>query len=580
MIELRKNNQYDRSIGGIKTKIIFDVELPWNLTVWRAKTSRHKKIFFFSRSAPIFAFPPVGMPAKRDGRVRLPHSFKTPQWFPTDEVKKASIPGVLAAERQKEDKFTYFHSASIMTPPSELPAIWTKINGALQTLMSPEVYSLWFPKFSLVEDSGKILTLICDDPMAALWVENSYTTELKQAAMLVLGEERQVKFLCTDDMPAVADDCAKPAKQPSRTKAAQEPESPARSGRKSRPAASRTNLNDVYTFDSFVSYEESQFAYKAGVALAKSEALFNPLFLYGRSGVGKTHLLQAIGHEVLKADSSVNVVYVTGEQFANEFIEASRTLNGQNFAKLRRKYRKADVLLVDDVQFISGKEKTVEEFLHTFDELFHAHKPIVLCADAAACDIADMDSRLAARMESGLTVELSMPDEAARLEILHSKRERTGMHVSDEILAFLANRIQKSVRRLEGALLRVATFTSLSGDMPDMGRIEQLLRDILREEGGRTLTVENIQKRVADFYELKVSDLTGKRRPNSIAFPRQIAMYLSRHLTECSLKEIGRAFGGRDHGTVIHANKLVASRMETDSRVRDIVQRLEDTLKA
>lgn len=445
--------------------------------------------------------------------------------------------------------------------------------------MSPEVYGLWFPKFSLLEDSGKTLTLVCDDPMAALWVENSYTPELKQAAMLALGTERQVKFICADEVASITSSEEQPQKASSRTKTPQGHDSSAAPVKKRTPGT-RASLNDLYTFDSFVVYEDSRFAYKAGLSIAQSErALFNPLFLYGKSGVGKTHLLQAIGHEVLRQDSSANVVYVTGEQFANEFIDASRTQNGQSFAKLRRKYRKADVLLVDDVQFISGKEKTVEEFLHTFDELFHAHKPIVICADAAACDISNLDSRLAARLESGLTVELNLPGDEARLEILRSKRDRAGMNVSDEILEFLANRIQKSVRRLEGALLRVATFTSLSGDMPDIAKIEQLLRDILREESSRILTVDSIQKRVADFYELKVSDLTGKRRPNSIAFPRQIAMYLSRRLTECSLKDIGHAFGGRDHGTVIHANKLVASRMEEDVRVRDIVLRLEEDLK-
>ena len=445
--------------------------------------------------------------------------------------------------------------------------------------MSPEVYGLWFPKFSLLEDSGKTLTLVCDDPMAALWVENSYTPELKQAAMLALGTERQVKFICADEVASITASEGQPQKASSRAKTAAVQDSPA-PVKKQRTPGARASLNDLYTFDSFVVYEDSRFAYKAGLSIAQSErALFNPLFLYGKSGVGKTHLLQAIGHEVLHQDSSANVVYVTGEQFANEFIDASRTQNGQSFAKLRRKYRRADVLLVDDVQFISGKEKTVEEFLHTFDELFHAHKTIVICADAAACDISNLDSRLAARLESGLTVELNLPDDEARLEILRSKRDRAGMNVSDEILEFLASRIQKSVRRLEGALLRVATFTSLSGDMPDIAKIEQLLRDILREENSRILTVDSIQKRVADFYELKVSDLTGKRRPNSIAFPRQIAMYLSRRLTECSLKDIGHAFGGRDHGTVIHANRLVASRMEEDVRVRDIVLRLEEDLK-
>ena len=336
-----------------------------------------------------------------------------------------------------------------MTPPSELSATWSKITGALQTIMSPEVYGLWFPKFSLLEDSGKALTLVCDDPMAALWVENSYTPELKQAAMLALGTERQIKFVCTDEVASMPAAEGQPQKASSRAKTPQAADSPAAPVKKQRTSAARACLNDLYTFDSFVVYEDSRFAYQAGLSVAQSErALFNPLFLYGKSGVGKTHLLQAIGHEVLHQDSSTNVVYVTGEQFANEFIDASRTQNGQSFAKLRRKYRKADVLLVDDVQFISGKEKTVEEFLHTFDELFHAHKTIVICADAAACDISNLDPRLAARLESGLTVELNLPDDNARLEILRSKRDRAGMNVSDEILEFLASRIQKSVRRL------------------------------------------------------------------------------------------------------------------------------------
>lgn len=466
-----------------------------------------------------------------------------------------------------------------MTPTSELSATWSKITGALQTIISQDLYDLWFPKFSLFEDNGKTLTLICDasDSMAAMWVENSYTSELKQAVMLALGSERQIKFICTDDLTVPA-----PTKEQPQKTVIQLKEQPTAEPivKKQRSQTPKTSLNDLYTFDSFVVYENSRFAYQAGLAAAQSERpLFNPLFLYGKSGVGKTHLLQAIGHEVLQQNPSTNVVYVTGEQFANEFIDASRTQNGQSFTKLRRKYRKADVLLVDDVQFISGKEKTVEEFLHTFDELFHAHKTIVICADAAACDIDNLDTRLAARLESGLTIELNLPDDEGRLEILRSKRDRAGMNVSDEILRFLAERIQKSVRRLEGALLRVATFSSLSGKMPDISKIELLLRDILREENSRILTVDTIQKRVADFYELKVSDLTGKRRPNSIAFPRQIAMYLSRRLTECSLKDIGRAFGGRDHGTVIHANKLVASRMEDDVRIRDIVLRLEEELK-
>ena len=208
-----------------------------------------------------------------------------------------------------------------MTPPSELSATWSRITGALQTIMSPEVYGLWFPKFSLLEDSGKTLTLVCDDPMAALWVENSYTPELKQAAMLALGTERQVKFICADEVASLPAAEGQPQKASSRSKTPQVQDSPAAPAKKQRSQGTRACLNDLYTFDSFVVYEDSRFAYQAGLSIAQSErALFNPLFLYGKSGVGKTHLLQAIGHEVLHQDSSANVVYVTGEQFANELL--------------------------------------------------------------------------------------------------------------------------------------------------------------------------------------------------------------------------------------------------------------------
>ncbi len=469
-----------------------------------------------------------------------------------------------------------------MTSKSTLSSTWTKLTGALQDILSPEVYNRWVPQLSLWEDNGKTMTLVSENAMATLWLESSYISEFQQAAMLCLGEKRNFKFITPEEingMNKTEEPAPAPKPQPAKQKAAPKTITP-------EPAialatAANNALNTTYTFDTFIEYDDSRFAYKACLSLVESERpLFNPLFIYGKAGCGKTHLLQSIGHELKKRKAVAKVVYVTGEQFANEFIEASRAQNNQNFAKLRRKYRKADVLLVDDIQFIAGKEKTEEEFLHTFEALFHAHKTIVFCADAAACDIPGLNKRLADRLESGLTVELNLPDDEARLEILRGKRDQADMNVSDEVLKFLAGRIQKNVRRLEAALLRVATFTSLSGNMPSIDKIEHLLRDILREENSRILSVDTIQKKVADFYELKVSDLTGKKRPNSIAFPRQVAMYLSRRLTECSLKDIGQAFGGRDHGTVIHANKLVASRIETDLRVRDIVNRLEEELKA
>ena len=424
-----------------------------------------------------------------------------------------------------------------------------------KTQMAEPTYNLYIDGLEPIsfEDSSHITLSVRNDFICKI-VTDRYLGLLKEAFKTVLGFDVDITLVV-------------PSTPPHEVVLAQQYEA--------NPASPQGNYE--FTFENFIKGPSNQFAFAAAQAVAANPSgAYNPLFIYGGSGLGKTHLLTAIQTEIKRTHPDFVIMYVTCEQFTNELIAAIRAGSTEDF---RMKYRVADLLLVDDVQFISGKEKTVEEFLHTFDALFHAHKTIVLCADAAACDISNLDVRLAARLESGLTVELTLPGDEDRLEILRSKRDRAGMNVSDEILEFLASRIQKSVRRLEGALLRVATFTSLSGDMPDISKIEQLLRDILREETSRVLSVETIQKRVADFYELKVSDLTGKRRPNSIAFPRQIAMYLSRRLTECSLKDIGNAFGGRDHGTVIHANKLVASRMENDVRVRDIVLRLEEDLQ-
>ena len=434
---------------------------------------------------------------------------------------------------------------------NSLTDVWGSVLQQMSQQLAPTTINTWFDEVDVVTMEDSAFVLHCGNEFKKKTIETRFLSYIRDALRDLFSADFEIKILNDDQLSAYH---------------GIKPDYPG-------------DLEDsgTFTFETYVVGPSNKLAYAAAHAVSDRPGVnYNPLFIYGDSGLGKTHLLYAIAHGLKQNYPDAKVVYIKGDDFTNELVASIR--EGKN-AEFREKYRQATLLLVDDVQFISGKEKTVEEFLHTFDELFHAHKTIVICADAAACDISNLDPRLAARLESGLTVELNLPDDNARLEILRSKRDRAGMNVSDEILEFLASRIQKSVRRLEGALLRVATFTSLSGDMPDIAKIEQLLRDILREETSRILTVDSIQKRVADFYELKVSDLTGKRRPNSIAFPRQIAMYLSRRLTERSLKDIGQAFGGRDHGTVIHANKLVASRMEEDVRVRDIVQRLEEELR-
>lgn len=456
-----------------------------------------------------------------------------------------------------------------MTNHTEVSHVWAKIKGELHSLLSKSSYDNIVPQLDLIADDGQTLTLLVSDIMQKFWIETNYESVIKQAALLATGAPRALIFEAGDEQVPHHEEA------PSQEEKAQKP---AQATPIAKPVASAPKQIN-YTFETFVEYPQNSFALKACQKLAEGESklLFNPLYIYGKSGVGKSHLLKALAHEFAKQNQHANVILVTGEQFSNEFIEASRT---QNFNKLRRKYRKADLLLVDDFQFLAGKEKTLEEFYHTLSALQNAHKTIVLCADSASCDIEKLDSKFVSRIESGLTVELLLPDYEDRLQILIEKRDRAKMEVSDEVLEFIARNIQRSISRLEGALIRVATFTALAGKNIKPEQVNHILRDVLREESTRILSVESIQKRVADYYELKVSDLTGKRRPNSIAFPRQIAMYLSRKLTNNSLKDIGMAFGGRDHGTVIHANKLISSRIAEDTRIRDVVNHLEELLKA
>ena len=267
---------------------------------------------------------------------------------------------------------------------------------------------------------------------------------------------------------------------------------------------------------------------------------------------------------------------MTTEKFTNEFIAA---LQDNSLARFRKKYRQTDLLLIDDVQFLAGKERIQEEFFHTFNALHEAHKQIVLTCDRPASEIQGLEQRLVSRFEWGLVTDLQPPDVETRIAILRKRAAAMGSALPDDIADFLANRIRTNIRRLEGALIRVVSFASLTGKPMSIETAENLLRDVLHEESRFTLTIEAIQKRVAEHFDLRLADMTSKRRPENIAFPRQIAMFLSRQMTESSLNTIGEAFGGRDHGTVLHACRLVKDRMEVDSGVRQTVMLLEKKLR-
>ncbi len=270
------------------------------------------------------------------------------------------------------------------------------------------------------------------------------------------------------------------------------------------------------------------------------------------------------------------VAYVSSEKFTNEYIDA---IQNNQLARFRKKYRQTDVLLIDDIQFLSGKERIQEEFFHTFNALHEAHKQLVLTCDRPANEIQNLEQRLVSRFEWGLVTDLQPPDVETRVAILRKKEKSLGVELPEEIINFLANRIRTNIRRLEGALIRVASYASLTGKRLSLEVVEELLREVLHEEGRYSISIELIQKKVAERYDIRLADMTSKRRPENIAFPRQIAMFLARQLTESSLNTIGEAFGGRDHGTVLHACRLVKDRMEIDPNVRQAVHYLEKQLQ-
>jgi chromosomal replication initiator protein len=317
----------------------------------------------------------------------------------------------------------------------------------------------------------------------------------------------------------------------------------------------------------------NNFAHAAALAVAQAPGkAYNPLFVYGGTGLGKTHLLHAIGHHVGSNKKPAQVAYVSSEQFTNEYIDG---IQNHQLARFRKKYRQTDVLLIDDIQFLAGKERIQEEFFHTFNALHEARKQIVVTCDRPAGELQNLEHRLVSRFEWGLVTDLQQPDVEMRLAILRKKTQFMGIELPEDIMSFLAYRIRTNIRRLEGALNRVVSYSALIGKELSLERVENLLRDFLHEEGHHAISIEAIQKQVAEHFDIRLADMTSKRRPENIAFPRQIAMFFSRQMTESSLNTIGEAFGGRDHGTVLHACRLVKERMEVDSHVRQVVGHLE-----
>ena len=445
--------------------------------------------------------------------------------------------------------------------------LWTKLSATLKPQVSADTFKRWFSAVKLTATSVETVTLLVPNNIYQFWIESNHMPVLQAAINSVLGGPRRVKFVCAVDTSSASDATEPEAKSPNDAGATP-------CGKSNHKLA---GLNPRNTFESFVVGPNNEIAHAASLAVAQSPAkTYNPLFIYGGVGLGKTHLMQAIGQYLVARGKNTRVMYLSSELFINEFIDA---IQHNNLVKFRKRYRQADLLLIDDIHFLGGKERSQEEFFHTLNTLFDGHKQIVLSSDRPASEIANLEHRLVSRFEWGLTAELQPPDVETRMAILRKKARTLNIKLREEIFEFLATRIKTNVRRLEGALMRVASFASLSGKELTNEVVEHLLKDILQEEARRSVSIDQIQRRVAEHFDVRLADMTSKRRPANIAFPRQIAMYLARELTKASLNEIGEAFGGRDHGTVLHACKLVKLRMKEQDKLRQTISFIDSALQ-
>ncbi len=463
-----------------------------------------------------------------------------------------------------------------MAPAATSTSLWESAKSDIRSLFPDDVFKLWFEPITCLESTPDSLVLGVPTDFAAIWIHDNYLDLIVQRLRLTAGRAISVKLRKAES--AASESPSRTSAETSQGATRLRPVAPRRTGRSDERNAGTPGgvLNPRNTFETFVVGNNNQMAHAASLAVAQAPAqAYNPLFLYGDTGLGKTHLMHAIGHAVLRNNPEARVAYLSTEKFTNEFIQA---LQENALTRFRQRYRSVDVLLIDDVQFLADKERIQEEFFHTFNDLFESGKQIVLTSDRRASEIAKLESRLVSRFEWGLPADIQAPDYETRLAILRTKANALRFTAPPEVLAFIAQHLSRNIRRLEGALIKVSSYAALTGRPLDLATTEELLKDVLMEQAQHQLTVETIQKRVTEHYQLRIGDMTSKRRPNNIAIPRQIAMYLARTLTKHSLQEIGDLFGGRDHGTVIHACKAVENMMEQDASVRGSVEFLKTQL--
>jgi chromosomal replication initiator protein len=451
--------------------------------------------------------------------------------------------------------------------PTELTAesLWDEVSGRLRGALNETTFGTWFAKARGASLSEGDFTIAVPNDFTREWIEGHFLGLIKAGVRDVLASETRV-HLRVDTSIAQSGRVQPSAPEP----AGETLPVPV--------ATESTGMNPKYTFDLFVIGSSNRFAHAAALAVAEAPAqAYNPLFIYGGTGLGKTHLLQAIGHYVREHSSGLTTRYVTSETFMNDFINSLRDKRIEGF---KQRYRTYDVLLVDDIQFLEGKERIQEEFFHTFNSLYEAGRQIVISSDRPPKEIATLESRLRSRFEWGLLTDVQAPDLETRIAILRKKVNIDRIQVHDaEVLTFIAGRVSTNIRELEGALTRVVAFSSLTGRPMTVELAESVLRDVFPQGEAPEVSIARIQETVSERFGLSIAELCSAKRSQAVAYPRQVAMYLSRELTDSSLPKIGKEFGGRDHTTVIHATSKIATLIREDRSVYNLVQELTARIK-
>ncbi len=439
--------------------------------------------------------------------------------------------------------------------------LWDDILSSIEKKISYQNFDIWFKPTTLEREDRDEKRLLVRVPNTHFkyWLAENYGEVIDSTLAELKLDQYRVSFVLADETPEQpGQESGWPAgvKEPCRE-------------------ASQCNLNTKYTFSRFVVGFCNQFAHAASVAVAEQPAkAYNPFFIYGGVGLGKTHLMHAIGHCIKAQSPQMRLMYMSSEQFMNELINSIRY---DKTVQFREKYRNVDVLLIDDIQFLAGKERTQEEFFHTFNALYDAQKQIVITSDCPPRDIPTLQERLHSRFEWGLIADIQPPDVETKIAILHKKAEFEHVNLPDDVAYFIASNVKSNVRELEGSLVRLSAYSSLTGERITLELAEQVLRNVA-ENALRVISIEQIQKAVADHFSLKVTELKAKDNSRRVAEPRQIAMYLCRKLTESSLPQIGKEFGGKHHTTVLHSVRKIEKVRKTDPRTNAIVKKLGDSL--